>query len=534
MIFCFTSAVWGQGHYSARIYALGGEAVAGIIPDYCTDLMLNPAYAALGGEFTLNYGQRESFSHDFPYSHFNRHFYITIPKTGAYRTNELLAYGIDFWGWKLALVSEWYINDSDDTDSRYEQYLYGSDYRTTASTTRLYDKRNYFHAALTCAKRLGGNRILGVRIGAFDYYYSDIYQRNSQVEQYDILEGTGETFLVEMEERFDHDEETRRWISPYLIIGLLHDGGTGNGTEAILTVSYNPVYIREETFSLYIENRYERITQTRLEYDYDRDNWIDRRDGNVWSFNLSGRHSFANGFRIFAGGGYSTAAYNAGWVNSFRDYWWKAYVTDFNTYQLLAGEADFSKISCFVRGGRTFNLERRIDVTTGFSGRFTRSLNDEKPYANLFRKTVSDQEEEQTVVSGPAHFEMERLTARLTLPIAVEFRPTSYFTLFGGLTTHLEWTRDTEEFNSLPIFTSTGQINPSSSQTAVPTGRGTLREFKEEKTVENSDDSMTSFFSGTFGFSIRYRNHLFFDIYSGSDLTPDSMAYLYLDLRYEF
>jgi hypothetical protein len=534
MIFCCTSAAWGQTHYSARMYALGGEAVAGIVPDYYTDLMLNPAYAGLAGEFTLNYGQRESPSRTFPYSHFNKQFYITTPTTGAYRTNEFLAYGINLWGWKLALVSEWYIDNSDDMDSRYEQYLYGSDYSTSASTTRRYDKRNYLHAALTCSKLMGGNRILGVRIGASDYYYSNIYQNSSQIERYEVLEGTGETFLVEMAERFAQEEDTRRWVSPYLKIGLLHDGETGNGTEAVVTVSYDPVYIRKEDFSLRIENGYEGTTQTRSDYYYDRDNWIDRRDGDVWSFGLSGRHSFANGLRIFAGGGYSTATYDAGWTHSLRDYRWKVYLTDFNTYQSLSGEADFSKISCFVRGGRTFNLERRLDVTAGFSGRFTRSLNEEELYATLFRKTVSDGGEEKTVVSGPAHFEMERLSARMTLPLAVEFRPVSYFTLFGGLTTHFEWTRDIEEFSALPAFTSTGQIYPPPSQPADTAGRGALRELKEEKTAENSEDTMTSFFSGTFGFSIRYRDHLFFDIYSGSDLTPDYMAYLYLDLRYEF
>ncbi len=516
------------------MYALGGEAVAGIVPDYYTDLMLNPAYAGLAGEFVLNYGRRESPSRAFPYSHFNRQFNITTPTTSAHRTNELLAYGFDLWGWKLALVSEWYINNSDDTDSGYDQNQYGTNYWITASTTRRYDERNYLHAAVTCSKRLGENRILGIRIGAFDYYHSYIYQRNSQLERYDVLEGTGEMSLVGMEERYDHDENTQRWVSPYMQIGLLHDGGTGNGTEAVVTVSYDPVYIREEEFSLFINNRYERPTQIRVGYSYDRDNWIDRRDGDVWSFGVSGRHSFSNGFRIFAGGAYSTAVYDPGWMYCFRDYQWQDYVTDINTYQSFTGEADFSKISCFVRGGRTFNLERRLDVTAGFNGRFTRSLNEEELYATLSWKTVRDEEEVRTTVSGPAHFEMERLSARLTIPLAVEFRPVGYFALFGGLATHLEWTWDNEKIYTLPIFTNAGQIYTSLTQPAVAAGRGALRQFKEEKTAENSDDTITSFFSGTFGFSLRYREHLFFDVYSGSDLTPDSMAYLYIDLRYEF
>lgn len=530
MIFCCTPAARGQIHYSARTYALGGEAVAGIITDYYTDLMLNPAYAGLAGEFTLNYGQRESPSRAFPYSHLNKQLNIITHTTGAYRTNELLAYGIDLWGWKLAVASEWYVNNSDDTDLDYDQYQYGTNYRIMAVTTRRYDKRNYLHAALSCSKRLGGNRILGIRIGAFDYYNRHIYQRNLQMERHNFIEGTGEWFLTETEERYELDENTQRWVSPYMQIGLLHDGGT----EAVVTVSYDPVYIRWEEFSLFIENRYNESTQARTDYYYDRENWIDRRDGDVWSFGLSGRHAFANGFRIFAGGAYSTAAYDAGWMYCLRDYWWREYLNDFNTYQSLAGEADFSKILCFVRGGRTFNLERRLDVTAGFSCRFTRSLNDEELYATLFQNTVSDEEEERTTVSGPAHLEIERLSARLIIPLAVEFRPVGYFTFFGGLTTHFEWTWDNEELGILPVFTNISQIHPLPAQPAVAGGRVALRQLIEEKTIESSDETMTSFFSGTFGFSLRYRERLFFDIYSGSDLTPDLMAFLYLDLRYEF
>jgi hypothetical protein len=468
-----------------------------------------------------------------PFSQLDRRFQLERPVTDGYTTNEALAYGMEFLGWKLALVSEWFIDNQDVTDSEYRQYLYGTQYRTVLATNRRFNDRNYFHAALSCSREIGENRLLGLRLGAFDYYYRYVYQGNRQEQYYDISDITDEMYLGELSERFDLNETTRRWISPYLQIGYLHDRGAGKSTEAVLSVSYNPVYTREEAFNLDIENYYESVTQTRRRYDYNRDEWIDKKYGDLLSFNLSGRHTFSNGFRLFCGGGFSTASYDADWIYTMRDYSWTISVTDFNTYQSLRGEGDHENIAFFVRGGKTYALERRLDVTVGFSGRFSRTKNKEEPHAALYRGTFSDGLDEEISVSSRACIEMERLYARLTLPLAVEFRPVHYFTCFAGISTTIRWLRDTDEFTALPFLTD-DQTKIISAEGPAGAGRGALGTPGNEVTAENTIDDIYSSFDGTIGFSLRYKERLFFDVFTGSDITPDSIRYYNIDIRYIF
>ena len=530
---CYVPGAGAQTHYSARIYALGGSAVSGIIPDYYTDLMFNPAYASLSDGFTINYGQRESPVYRFPFLQFNMTQILARPETGQYRTNELLAHGIRLRGCDIALISEWFIDTDDETDSYPEVSYSGLDFTNTLSSIRNNNENNYMHAAVSCSRRIGEDRILGLRIGAFDCYYHWTQQVTKYTERYQFTESYGETYLHDTERRHDYDEKTRRWLSPYLQVGLLSGKQNGNDSELMFRISQDEVNVRAEDFFLDIKNGYQRSTGTRTSYDYSRFDWIEDKDGTMWSFDLWGRHTFANGFRIFAGGGYHTAAYDGDWIKTRRDYEWRSFTTDFISYQAITGEGDFTEYSIFVKGGKTFRLERRIDVTAGFSGSFCRSLNEEEPTAQFKRKTVYDIAVEETSVTCPSHFEMERIHAQLVIPVAVEFRPAGYFTLFAGFTTQVGWIRDTEAYLIPPIYIESARV-PSGAPVSNGTGRMVYRALEGISMAENAEDEIQSDYSATVGFSLNYKNSLVFDLYSGSSLTPGNMLYLILDLRYRF
>lgn len=532
VILCCVSGAVGQTHYSARIYALGGSAVSGIIPDYYTDLMFNPAYASLAEAFTINYGHRHSPLYEFPFLYLDPDFRFHTLETNENDTNELLAYGIGALGWKIAVISEWYAYTNDDTESYLDKRNSITSYSNSARTWRTNHNRHYFHGAASCSRHIGGDHILGLRLGAFNHY--DLYTRQSSeyMERYRYSDQFQETYLSDFDRWYDYDEKKQRWVSPYLQIGLLLNPDTDTSSEVILKVSRSDVSERQEIFSLDIWNDYDSFG-TRTTHDYNRYDWIDDKDGDMWSLDLWIKHTFGNGLRIFAGGAYRNATYDGDWVEDRRVYVWRNTVDDFTAYQNLDGEGDFTGISLFAKSGKSIRIERRIDVTAGIGGSFTRSLNDEEPTALFTMKTVHDDARDTYTSSNPTRFEMERLTAQLTLPLAVEFKPSRYFTIFGGFTTSVTWNRRTEEYSVPPLFS---EDVPSASAALRSNGgkRRTLGSPAEVTTVENCEEHVSSSYGSTFGFSLHYENRLFFDLYSGSDLTPDSMQYLILDLRYRF
>lgn len=533
MVVCSIAGAVGQIHYSARIYALGGSAVSGVVPDYYTDLMLNPAYAALSDAITINYGHRESPQYLFPFLHLEQDFSLMRPETNQYDTNELLVHGIGMWGWKVSLISEWYALTSDDTGSNMYTNYSGLDYTDNLYATRRNEDSRYLHAAVSFSRFVGDTRILGLRIGTFDNYWRYTYQSTTCWERFRFSENLEQTYLYQDERRYSYTEKKERWLSPYMQIGLLCDRRNGRSSEIVFKVSQGDVNVRFESFNLGITNRYGATSPEKISHDYNRSDWIDNKDGALWSFDLSGGHTFADGFRIYAGGGYRTARYDGDWVDVRRDYNWSGLISDMNLYQSVTGTGDFTEYSFFGKAGKTFRLERRIDITAGVAGSLTRSLNQEEPMALYTKKIEHDDTLESRSASSCCRFEMEHVRAQLLIPLAVEFRPAGYFAVFAGFTSRVGWTRNTEKYRIPPIFERTMQRSSPALRTDGAE-RALLGDTFDTFTAENSEDVIYSDYTATVGFSLNYKNRLVFDCYSGSDITPDSMQYLILDLRYRF
>lgn len=522
----------GQIHYSARIYALGGSAVSGIIPDYYTDLAFNPAYASLADALTINYGQRNTPAYEFPFFSLDQNLNLRSVTMYQQRTNEILSYGIEAKGWKFALIAEWRLRTSDETSSDIESYSSMDIQSEITTISRDNDKYHYAHGAISCSRYIGDDHALGLRLGTFTYYTLYSHQWSRHDERHRFTDQYAEQYLSYVSKRYSYDEKTRRWAALYLHMGLLLNARTESPSEVIFRVSLNDVFTRLENFNLRIQNEYE-WDGRRTAHAYDRGDFIDGADGDVWSLDLWLKHMFGNGFRVFAGGGYRTAGYDGDWVHENRDYGWDNQLRDYLSNQYLTGEGDYSRISTFARMGKTARLERRIDLTAAIGGSFTRSMNDEQPFAYSTIQRTHDDNMHTVTSSNRIRFEIERLTAQLTLPLAVEFRPAPYVRLFGGFRTRVTWSRRTETCSSPAIFSddmsavstaarSNGGARPALASTAEPTS------------VENCHEEVSTYHEATFGFSFNYRKRLVFDLYSGADLTPDHMDYLILDLRYRF
>ena len=164
---------------SARILALGGASVSGVIPDAYTDLYLSPVYA-LDARTALWYTRRSSPSLQFvsglPYTDAT----ILGGSTGyAYNpSNEGAVHGLKLGAWRIALTSQWSFNKLNTSDP--EALIaarYGNEIRTTA---RYRDAdADAWLLDLAAARPAGGGLILGARVrGRGMYNHSDDVYRS--------------------------------------------------------------------------------------------------------------------------------------------------------------------------------------------------------------------------------------------------------------------------------------------------------------------------------------------------------------------
>ena len=117
----------------------------------------------------------------------------------------------------------------------------------------------------------------------------------------------------------------------------------------------------------------------------------------------------------------------------------------------------------------------------------------------------------------PVFFKRTMSRTRLTLPIAIEFRAASFFHIYSGFGVNFTWIRESQKRSLL--LDQAGIDDPS-----VPDD------------LEVDGNTFGSGYHATLGFSLRYRERLFFDMFTDSDIVPVDIAYYYyaFDLRYVF
>lgn len=523
-----------QGHSSARIYSLGGSSVSGIIPDFYTDLAINPAYASLADTITLNYGYRSIPQKKLPFHYMNRNFYFGFPSTSSYSTNELLAYGIKLSGWRFSIASEWYLDNDEHTNTTVNQTYssYNDTHRNEISAKHNENDNNYLHFALSAARALGGENSIGVRVGGTEYYYSGSYNRNAFLKYYKRSDTSGETYLSDDDSDYYTESNTTRWISIYTQIGLIMGNDPGKNSEIVLKIARSPIYSRRNYYDLDISYDYESTSELRR-YDYYLTEWVDRKECNLWTVALSGRHTFPDDVKIYLGGAYETSSYESDWLKMYRDYNWYSYTTDTRQYMTFSTEGDFKRFFLFAKAGKTYNVLKKLDITVGLKSFFERYSNSENPLVHFNMNSVDDQVYREIETARMAQFEFDNTRIQFLVPLALEYKPLDYFSCFAGFSCDIVWSRNTEEF-TFPIFFDDSDDSDTFFQKGSGFYGNGIGSGYYGHPINNCRDNIKISDAATVGFSLNYKNRFFIDLYTGSDITPDYISNMIIDARYKF
>ena len=520
-LFLSTGPIFSQNTSSARIMALGGETVSGIIPDYYTDLMINPALAASADRLTINCGIRHGASKKMGLLHLHNNFilseqYVNSPDY----TNGIDIYGVPLLGWKTAFSSEWRFSDDESSNSRMDE---GLSYDASRYTTEYYnycskDSRDFWRLSLAAARNLGRKLSLGVRIGALGYYYTDQYRRLNYEERY-IYNNEKYGYIMDEEYRNDYAYPvTKRHFSIYLQLGIHSEKKENSFSDLMLDISRNSNFFSDESWDInsYREYDYTNDALNLDRYHYDLEEYNESNEGDLWNFQLRGRHRYPSGVTLYAGGGYETSNSDISWLTNDINYRWdtdKSTKTSF--MRTIKGEGSFYKMNFFSKVGKRFSISKKLDLITSFASFADRRHFEQTPNikSNSLKRTSNDTLE--TFSSGRISLSSETNEITTYFPISAEFKPAEYFTLFGAFKPYFHWRKTTNRI-------------------AIPTSIVSIVQREEIYNIKEHNSDFAASYTITIGCSLHYSNKLFFDIYSASDITPDNLSSLIVDMRYLF
>ncbi len=525
---------FAQGHYSARIYSLGGSAVSGIIPDYFMDLVINPAYAAIADELTVNYGYRSSPSQVLPFPYLNSYFKLQRSSTSGLSTSELTAYGIRISSWRFALAAEWRFDRFDETDSSFERTTnrWSDGFINDYSNNQYINDSDYWRIDLSAAHSIGGEHAVGVRFGGSEYYHSYYRRRSTLTESYSHSEYLDEIILRDEYSRDNLDSRLFRWPSVYLQIGLLLGKSRKEPSEIVFSISRDPISSHYDNYYMSASQYYDQYSEIE-KYIYHFDEWRDNRKGDLWTFNLSGRHTLPSGVRLFLGGGFETSSYELDWSTIAKDYKWDPSTTYNINSNALYGDGDCKDISFFTKVGKTFSIHNKLDITIGARAIIERYWSDENPRATSIITHETYLAHDSISCAQKLRFESTTTKLGFLCPIALEYRPSGYFSCFAGFAADINWKSKTDEYTIPDPYSDILSSNTLFNRLTKIYGDPSNQSYKMSK-AKNTRDELDTRRLATFGFSTRYKDRLFLYIYTGSDLTPDSVTNTVLDIRYVF
>ncbi len=507
-------SVFGSRQPSSRIHALG-SSLSGIIPDQLTDLTLNPARAWDAESLTINYGFRNPYSQSLPFPIVNKDMEPDLNILYVIDTNKIRLFGVSVWGWKWAFDTEWELHHEDVCDQSGTNPV-NRNSRTNFSLTvsekcRIEDD-NFFRLDIASARKLGDRTVLGFRAGGSFRYLNYKWRRRYTREFYYFDTDTGEYAPDRGRSSDELDDTSRKIFAGYLQAGmtwkdsgeLVIQGGYAEGT-----------YVRDD-YGLSIENRYDNYSYELSEYNYRLYEFRENRRGDTWQLSGFAKKKYSGGFVILAGGGYERGSYECNWRDMYTEYSWGGY----NDLQLedlarYPGEGIRTRSEAVFRMGKTYALERRIDLTPGAHVSYTRERFDESGDAGIDSYVIKDGVSSSFESRFPISFERTGSITVLTLPLAIEFRPASFFHLYSGFGVKFAWNRSVRRSTFLLQY-------EQSEDPLIP---------DETETENNRYDSG---YLASLGFSLRYREKLFLDMYTYSDIIPENITHYIIDLRYIF
>ncbi|HVO76629.1 MAG TPA: hypothetical protein VMT60_01465, partial [Candidatus Bathyarchaeia archaeon] len=409
LVLCARSPL-AQENPSARISALGGLHVSGIIPDLYTDLTVNPANAVFADKLSINYDRRGVAG-----------FTLDIPNLGSggrsspsdsYFANEVSVWGLKLSSWRAAIFAQWRLGQSE--HNTHDYYIYNS---TDVRSRQQWGSSDgdIGRIDLIAARALGDHSAFGARLQIRGYYLSSSDAGVSEENYY-----FDNMIYVQPQTTYKSNDASSlsgRKLSVDVQAGLLKRDDGESRTEVALEASVHPLDYKKQTVSLDIREQYNPAAQL-TNYDYSRIEWSDDREGNLWALGLFAGHTFGSGIRLYAGASVSTASYDAAWNRSQQAYEWSG------SDEILSGafscDGSMRGASCFLKGGRKFELGDNLDLYLGLHGAFEWNHAEEDP---VIRYTQAHRDDTGSVViDQPSTLEYTGKRMNLYLPLSIEFR----------------------------------------------------------------------------------------------------------------
>ncbi len=271
-------------------------------------------------------------------------------------------------------------------------------------------------------------------------------------------------------------------------------------------------------YDLWIESHYEDYISVIDRYLYSLEESLDDRSGGGWNLSVFAKKRFHGGLVLVASGGYESGDYEVDWYSTFAKYQWSDYSnTEVENLSVYPGAGKRHGWKAALGITKTVSLERRLDLTPGVLLRWAGTGLDERGDILIRSRFFSQGVSSSFEVSNPLSLERTRFLSKLILPLAVELRPASFFHFYSGFAAVFDWSREVRTTASPLLY-----------------WEGDASLDTEEMEVE--ENGYTSSFLVSLGFSLRYREKLFFDMYTGDDILPRSVksSEYYFDLRYVF
>ncbi len=518
----FSPAGAGAQQYpSARIEALGGEAVSGVIPDTLTDIHLNPAYLHRCRRLTINYGQRETgdFSMRFPYLRGG------IPSRDAIasrKETELSIYGISAGSWRVGISAGWYLDYRDDSTPNHAIRYYTWGFREEYSITAYHGDLHDYRIDISAARGLSSGTVLGMRCGAFQRVYDYWHTRQRKYYDFQIDESESEMLFEGELYSYDKSDSYRRVSSFFLQAGLLA-GEERSERSLLLQVTRSEIYSRTCDRNIDTQTQYDQSGEVE-DYAFDELYYRDERAGVLWSYGIHGRLSLPDGTRIFAGGGFERMRYDTDWLDSYIDFAWRDTWIDSEKRTSLTFHDDgiHDGFHVFLKAGKTVEPRDDLSLTAGVHGfmRWMRSREEILATAEIY--SCIDPVLVSFSMERPIDISIETTDAGLNLSLAIEYEPTPWISIWSGFRILATYRKEKDRLSNISAIDLINFLDPSMVASYI----------RQESPRSVDDLEITS--AASFGLSLHYLDRFFVDLYTGSDMTPDYISNYILDVRYAF
>jgi hypothetical protein len=514
---------------SARIMALGGSAVSGVIADHYTDLYLSPVYALDADNISLWYTRRGepalAFVSGLPYA--GAAVLGAVSGMSYNPSNEAALYGLKLGAWRLALTSRWSFNKdySDETKSLI-QTRWGNEIRT--SMRHRDADADAWLLDFAAARPAGGDRIFGLRLRGSGFYnqYCDV----SRIRSYSYEDSP----FIDLR-AYGKYEDGQNYVSRRVALdvqGALGRKRDGRPIDEIsVTVSMHRLVRFSQVTDFDLTQRFDSYGGT-THYSRSLIAGVDSREGDMWSLGAAYRRALSGGIRLYTEGSVAILSYDAATNASSEIYYWNYTPTKNDLFSAsLSGNGSVVRGAFAARAGKAFALHPTLDLYVTAGGAFVRSACEENPLA---RYAYREDGEAAFGLEAPVVYAFAETRASLFLPLSIDFHPSSWFSYFAAFVPHAQWSRVTgeEPFASPFVFypPAAAWIPDGRSGSALSPGQ-----FDEPfAAVERREEAFDTSHSFACGFSLHYEERFSVDVYTRYSVIPSYWNDLAANVRFGF